>query len=32
MKLQLISGAILLYTIVAMAWICYAGVGVGGTP
>jgi hypothetical protein len=27
MKLQLISGAILLYTIVAMAWICYAGVG-----
>jgi hypothetical protein len=27
MKLQLISGAIVAYTILAMAWICYAGVG-----
>jgi len=27
MKLQLISGAILLYTIATMVWLCYAGVG-----
>lgn len=27
MKLQLISAAIVAYTILAMAWICYAGVG-----
>jgi hypothetical protein len=27
MKLQLISGAIVAYTILAMAWICYAGLG-----
>ncbi len=28
MKLQLISAAIVAYTILAMAWICYAGLGV----
>ncbi len=28
MKLQLISAAIVAYTILTMAWICYAGVGV----
>jgi hypothetical protein len=27
MKLQLISSAIVAYTILAMAWICYAGLG-----
>jgi hypothetical protein len=27
MKLQLISAAVLAYTILAMAWICYAGLG-----
>lgn len=27
MKLQLISAAIVAYTILAMAWICYAGIG-----
>jgi hypothetical protein len=27
MKLQLISCAVLAYTILAMAWICYAGLG-----
>jgi hypothetical protein len=27
MKLQLISAAILAYTLLAMAWICYAGLG-----
>jgi hypothetical protein len=28
MKLQLISAAVVAYTILAMAWICYAGLGV----
>jgi hypothetical protein len=27
MKLQLISAAVVAYTILAMAWICYAGLG-----
>jgi hypothetical protein len=27
MKLQLISGAVVAYTILAMAWLCYAGIG-----
>lgn len=27
MKLQLISGAVLAYTIATLAWICYVGVG-----
>jgi hypothetical protein len=30
MKLQLISSAVVAYAILAMAWICY--VGVGNTP
>jgi hypothetical protein len=29
MKLQLISAAIVAYTIVAMAWICYSGLRAG---
>jgi hypothetical protein len=27
MKLQLISSAVVAYTILAMAWLCYAGIG-----
>jgi hypothetical protein len=27
MKLQLISAAIVTYTLLAMAWICYVGLG-----
>jgi hypothetical protein len=27
MKLQLISAAVVAYTILAMAWICYVGLG-----
>ncbi len=27
MRLQLISGAVVLYTIAALAWLCYAGIG-----
>ncbi|SFD38304.1 hypothetical protein SAMN05216204_12385 [Massilia yuzhufengensis] len=30
MRLQLISGAVVLYTLVVMAWLCY--VGIGATP
>jgi hypothetical protein len=27
MKLQLISTAVVAYTVLAMAWLCYAGLG-----
>jgi hypothetical protein len=27
MKLQLISSAVVAYTILAMAWLCYTGIG-----
>ena len=30
MKLRMISGAVVLYTIAVLAWLCY--VGIGATP
>lgn len=27
MRLQLISGAVVLYTLAVLAWLCYAGIG-----
>jgi len=30
MRLQLISGAVVLYTLAVLAWLCY--VGIGATP
>ena len=30
MRLQLISGAVVLYTFAVLAWLCY--VGIGATP
>jgi hypothetical protein len=27
MRLQLITGAVILYTLAAMAWLCYVGIG-----
>ncbi len=27
MRLQLISGAVVLYTLAVLAWLCYAGLG-----
>ncbi len=27
MKIQLISGAVVVYTVMVMAWLCYAGIG-----
>jgi hypothetical protein len=27
MRLQLISSAVVLYTLAVMAWLCYAGIG-----